>query len=342
MKAYLPIIIPFLISLLSTFLLTFPIKKLSYSLGFLDYPEKRKIHQKAMPQLGGLAIFLGVFLGLIYWRPEHGIIIKVSVGALIVFMTGLLDDKYDLRPFYKLTGQLLATAYVIYSGLTIDRLTLPLIGVIELGVLSIPVTIFWIIGITNAINLMDGLDGLATGITTIAFISISTMALIHSQLMVATLCLLIVGACLGFLYHNFHPASIYMGDSGSNFLGFMIATISILGLFKNVTLFSFIFPLIILAVPIFDTFLVMFRRFKREENIMMADRKHIHYRLLAMGYSHRQAVLILYSFGATFGFMAVLLSRATFFLSLLIAIALLFLFLLLAEVTGVGEEGEED
>src|SRR5699024_9422466 len=140
------------------------------------------------------------------------------------------------------------------------------------------------------------LDGLATGVTMIALASIFTMALLHGQMAIAYLCILLIGACGGFLYHNFHPAKIYMGDSGSNFLGFMIASISIVGLFKNVTLFSFFFPIIILAVPIFDTFLVIFRRFTKAESIVMADRKHIHYRLLGLGYSHRQAVFILYGF----------------------------------------------
>ncbi len=151
----------------------------------------------------------------------------------------------------------------------IEKITLPFIGVVELGFASVLITVLWIVGITNAINLIDGLDGLATGVTTIALISMFIMAIIDAQMIAAFLCIVLIGANLGFLYHNFYPAKIYMGDTGSNFLGFMIAVVSILGLFKNIALFSFIIPVIVLAVPIFDTFLAIIRRIRNKESIAM-------------------------------------------------------------------------
>src|SRR5690606_37747005 len=197
------------------------------------------------------------------------------------------------------------------SGLIIERVTLPFIGMVDLGFFSVLITVLWVVGITNAINLIDGLDGLATGVTTIALISIFIMALIDVQVIAAFLCIVLIGANIGFLFHNFYPASIYMGDTGSNFLGYMIAAISMLGLFKNVAFFSFVVPIIVLAVPIFDTLVAIVRRAYNKENIMAADNKHMHYQLLKAGYSHRKTVLIIYLFSAVFGGLAILFSEAS-------------------------------
>src|SRR5699024_4942308 len=159
-------------------------------------------------------------------------------GAIVIVVTGALDDRFSLQPVIKLTGQLIAAALLISSGLIIERITIPFLGIVDLGFFSVLLTVLWIVGITNAINLIDGLDGLATGVSTIALSSMFVMAIIDFRLMAAYLCIVMIGANLGFLYHNFHPAKIYMGDTGSNFLGYMIAVISILGLFKNIALFG--------------------------------------------------------------------------------------------------------
>lgn len=341
MYNYVDLFIAFIIALLSSFLLTFPVRKIAIRLGILDFPNNRKIHREIIPRLGGLAIFFGAFLGGLYLQPRHEHLPKIILGAIVIIITGVLDDKYSIKPITKLTGQLVAASILISSGLIIERITLPVLGVIDLGVISIFVTVIWIVGITNAINLIDGLDGLATGVTSIALMSMFIMSIIDVQIVAAYLCIILIGANLGFLYHNFYPAKIYMGDSGSNFLGFMIATISILGLFKNITFFSFIIPGIVLAVPIFDTVLAIIRRATKKESIMMADHKHIHYQLLANGYSHQKAVLIIYAFSALFGIMAILLSKATLMTSLLITIFVLVLLHIFAEIAGLMMDGEK-
>src|SRR5699024_8378618 len=175
-------------------------------------------------------------MGLWYLHPEHIHLTGIALGAIVIVITGILDDRFDIRPIVDLTGQLIAASFLISYGLIIEKVTLPLIGMVDLGAFSVLITLLWVVGITNAINLIDGLDGLATGVSTIALLSMFVMALIDLQIFAAYLCIVIIGANLGFLYHNFYPAKIYMGDTGSNFLGYMIAVISVLGLFKNIAL----------------------------------------------------------------------------------------------------------
>lgn len=337
---YTDLSIAFLIALLSSWLLTYPVRKLAIRWGVLDFPNYRKIHKKVTPRLGGLSIFMGALIGALYLQPRHEHLPEILIGAIVIIVTGALDDKYSIRPAIKLTGQLIAASFLISSGLIIERITLPIIGVIDLGLFSVLVTVLWVVGITNAINLIDGLDGLATGVTGIALTSLFIMALIDGQVMAAYLCIVLIGANIGFLYHNFFPAKIYMGDTGSNFLGYMIAAVSMLGLFKNIALFSFIIPVIVLAVPIFDTLYAIVRRTYNKENIMQADNKHIHYQLLANGYSQRQAVLIVYAFSALFGLLAILFSEATIVTSLLITIFILIFLHLFAEVAGLVMNGK--
>lgn len=334
------LLIAFLIALLSTYLLTYPVKKLAVKLGVVDLPNYRKIHKEITPRLGGLAIFLGAFLGALYLQPRHEHLPEILLGALVILITGTLDDRFGIRPVIKLAGQLTATSFLISSGLIIEKITLPFIGMIDLGFISVLVTVLWVVGITNAINLIDGLDGLATGVTTIALTSLFVMAIVDAQVVVAYLCVVLIGANLGFLYHNFYPAKIYMGDSGSNFLGFMIAAISMLGLFKNIALFSFIIPVIILAVPIFDTLFAIVRRAYNKTGIMQPDSKHIHYQLIRTGYSHRQAVLIVYVFSALFGIMAILFSHASLTISVVITLFILILLHIFAEMAGLVMDGK--
>ncbi|MFD1036811.1 glycosyltransferase family 4 protein [Virgibacillus byunsanensis] len=338
---YTDLIIAFAIALVSSFLLTYPVKKIAIKWGAVDLPNYRKIHTKVTPRLGGLAIFLGVFLGALYLQPSHPHLPEIMLGAIVILITGALDDRYTIRPVVKLSGQLIAASFLISSGLIIERITLPIIGMVDLGFVSVLVTVLWVVGITNAINLIDGLDGLATGVTTIALTSIFIMSIIDVQLMAAYLCIVLIGANLGFLYHNFYPAKIYMGDTGSNFLGYMIAVISILGLFKNIALFSFVIPVVVLAVPIFDTLFAIVRRAYNKENIMLADNKHIHYQLLAAGFSHRKTVLIIYGFSALFGIMAILFSNASMTLSLIITFFVIVLLHIFAELAGLVMGGKK-
>lgn len=337
---YLDLVIAFLIAHISTYVLTKPVKQFAIRTGAIDFPNHRKIHQQPTPRLGGLAIFLGAFLGALYLQPRHEYMVEILIGAIVILITGALDDRFSLKPLVKLSGQLIAAFLLITSGLIINQITLPVFGIVDLGILSVPVTLFWIIGITNAINLIDGLDGLATGVSTIALISMFIMAIIDVRVMAAYLCVVLIGANLGFLYHNFHPATIYMGDTGSNFLGYMIAVVSILGLFKNIALFSFIIPVIVLAVPIFDTIFAIVRRALNKESIMRADNQHIHYQLMKAGFSHRQAVIILYGFSALFGLIAIIFSKASMIVSLIMAGLVLILLQIFAELSGMIDGGK--
>lgn len=198
----------------------------------------------------------------------------------------------------------------------------------------------WIVGITNAINLIDGLDGLASGVTTIGLISILIMAFMDNNVVVIYLATVLIAGNIGFLFHNFYPAKIYMGDTGSMFLGYSIAVISTLGLFKNVTIFSFILPIIILAIPIFDTLFAIVRRILDGESILLPDKKHIHYRLLEAGFSHRATVLIIYGFSALFGLIAILYSKASLVVTFILSLALLLLLQAFAELAGVIGNGK--
>ncbi|GIO23397.1 glycosyltransferase family 4 protein [Oceanobacillus sp. J11TS1] len=337
---YVDLAIAFLISAVTSLLVTFPVKKLAVKIGAMDTPNHRKIHKKITPRLGGIAIFIGALLGMLYLQPRHIYVDEILIGSIIILITGALDDKYTLRPLVKLSGQVIAAGLLIYAGLIIERITIPFLGVVELGFLGPVLTFFWIIGITNAINLIDGLDGLATGVTTIAMISIFAMALVDYQVLVAYLCISFIGANIGFLYHNFYPAKIYMGDTGSNLLGYVVAIISILGLFKNITFFSFIIPVVILAVPIFDTLVAMIRRLYNKESIMAADRRHIHYQLLDAGYSHRKTVVIIYLFSALFGVIGLLFSEADLAISLLFTAVLIILLHIFAELAGLVMGGK--
>ncbi|WP_053218138.1 glycosyltransferase family 4 protein [Virgibacillus senegalensis] len=331
------LIIAFLISLVSTALLVFPVKKLAVKLGAMDEPEARKIHTFAIPRLGGLAIVAGTVLGLLYLQPVHRHLVEIILGAAIIVILGILDDKFQLRPAYKLIGQIGAAGVLIYAGLIIERINLPLFGLVELGNFSYIVTLLWIVGITNAMNLIDGLDGLASGVSAIALVSVLIMALGDYRTVVVYFCVVLIASNIGFLFHNFYPAKIYMGDTGSMFLGYSVAVISLLGLFKNVTLFSFIIPVIVLAVPIFDTLFAIVRRLYNRENIMLPDKKHIHYQLLASGFSHRATVLIIYGFSAIFGVLGILFSNASLTISLVITFVILLLLAVIAEI-GAAEK----
>lgn len=335
------LIIAFGISLLSTLVLVYPIKKLAVKWNIIDLPNYRKVHKKPTPRLGGMAIFLGTCIGLIYLRPSHEYFPEIAIGAFIIVLTGFLDDKFQIKPTLKLIGQIIPAAILITSGLIIERITVPFFGMIDLAEpFSVVITLLWIVGVTNAINLIDGLDGLASGVSTIALTSILIMAIIDQETLVVMLTVVLIGSNIGFLFHNFHPAKIYMGDTGSLFLGYMISVISILGLFKNVTLFSFIIPIIILAVPIFDTIFAIIRRILNGEKIMMPDKKHIHHQLLAAGFSHRTTVLIIYGFSALFGALAIIFSNASLGFSLVIAFIIWFMLHIFAELVGLVGKGQ--
>ncbi|MFB5661016.1 glycosyltransferase family 4 protein [Alteribacillus sp. HJP-4] len=319
--------------LLSLFL-TPLIKKLAFRIGATDQPNHRKVHNGAMARLGGLSIYASFLAGLLILQPESSFMPYIVTAGTIIILTGFLDDMIELSAKWKLLGQIAAAVIVIFGGVQVEFINLPFDGRLELGWLSIPITLLWIIGITNAINLIDGLDGLAAGVSSIVLATISVLAIIQGDIFIVALGIALLGGTLGFLVHNFNPAKIFMGDTGALFLGFMISVISLLG-FKNVTIFSLVVPVIILAVPISDTFFAIIRRVVNKQPLSAPDKSHLHHCLLRLGYSHKQTVLIIYTFSAFFGLSAVIFTMSTLWVSLFIMMLLLIGIELVAERIGL-------
>jgi UDP-GlcNAc:undecaprenyl-phosphate GlcNAc-1-phosphate transferase len=311
------------------------VKKLAYKVGATDRPNYRKVHQTLMPRLGGLAIYISFLVGVIILQPENPHSIYIMIGGAIIVITGIFDDIYELSARIKLAAQIDAAIIVIlFGGLQVTFINLPFGGLFEFGYLSIPFTILWVIGITNAINLIDGLDGLAAGVSSIALLSISGMAIIMGNMYVAAIGSILLTSTLGFLYYNFHPAKIFMGDTGALFLGYMISVLSLLG-FKNVTFVSFIVPVIILGVPISDTIFAILRRLINNQPLSSPDKSHLHHCLLRLGYTHRQTVLLIYAMAAFFGLAAVIFSQAKLGGSIVLVAVLVFIIEIIAEKIGL-------
>ncbi|WP_449623018.1 MraY family glycosyltransferase, partial [Robertmurraya sp. Marseille-Q9965] len=237
---------------------------------------------------------------------------------------------------YKFIGHLLATFLVVVAAdLKIEYVILPNNFELNFGFYSYVISAFWILTLTNALNFIDGLDGLAAGVSIIALGSITYLSIVNSQIVVLSLAILIIGSTLGFLFYNFHPAKIFMGDTGSQFLGFTIAIISIIGFYKSVTIFSLVIPIIILGVPLFDAFFAILRRSLSGQSISKADRSHVHHKILDMGFSHRETVLIIYFVCLIFGSIAISISRATMWQSFIIFGLFIIVVQLLAELIGL-------
>lgn len=307
-------IIPFLVATLIAFLSTPMVRKLAIKIGAVDIPkDDRRVHTEAMPFLGGIAIFASVVITVLIFLPLDRSTFAILMGATLIVMSGILDDLKDLSPKKKLAFQLAAAVVLIIGGVKVEFITNPFSSsstLVMLGWMSIPITIFWIVGITNTVNLIDGLDGLAAGVAMISSISLMLVAYKFSYTEITILSAILAGACLGFLPFNFNPAKIFMGDTGALFLGFMLAAISIEGIMKSVATIAVVVPIIILGIPIFDTTFAIFRRLLNGQSIMAADKGHLHHRLLNMGFSQRKTVLLLYGISSIFGLAAVLISKA--------------------------------
>ncbi|GAA0744275.1 MraY family glycosyltransferase [Clostridium oceanicum] len=326
----LEIIIAFVLSIVLTPL----VKKLAFYIGVVDIPKnKRKIHKKPIPLLGGVAMYISFIGTLIFKRGpltlgELGIVL----GATIIVLGGIIDDKFDISPISKILFQLGGAVCLIIFGVKINFITNPIsnsVLYIDLHMLAIPITIIWVIAITNAINLIDGLDGLAAGIALISSITMFVISILNQRWESAMLTSILIGSILGFLPYNFNPASIFMGDTGSQFLGFLLAAISIEGAIKSATAFAIVVPILALGLPIYDTLFAMVRRKINGKPIMQADRGHLHHRLLDMGLNQRQVVIIMYLISAVLGSFAILAmqlsNRRAYFL--LAVIMLIFIIL---------------
>ena len=336
------IAIAFLLAFITAYVVTPYTIRLARKVGALDVPkESRKIHTKPMPRLGGLAIIAGFMVSIIYLLIMMSIektinlkdynnyyikLIGLFGGAIVLAVFCIFDDIKGINPFVKLLGQTLAALIVTFAGIRIDKIIFSsfLNTLITEEIVSITITVIWIVGITNAINLIDGLDGLSSGISLISCISLLMIfALNDSPIISIILVTALGGAILGFLPFNFSPAKTFLGDTGSNFLGYTLSIIAILGVAKTYTAIVLIAPLIVFALPLLDTGLAIFRRLiktKSVKGIFKADKEHLHHKIMRKGYSQKQAVLILYAFSATFGMFAIILLESGFWKSVSFAL----------------------
>ena len=293
------------------------VKALSVKVGAVDVPKDgRRMHDHPIPRMGGLAIFLGFMTAMLLFVPLNTEKQGMLLGAVIIVVLGMLDDKYALPAKPKFLVQIIAALIAVMAGNRIDVLSNPNIfspnPVWQLGWWAYPVTVVWIVAITNAVNLIDGLDGLACGVSTISAATMLIIALRfrESELDVAIMMAPLVGACIGVLPYNFNPAKIFMGDTGSTFLGFIMATVSVTGMFKQYTIISFVVPFLMLGLPIFDVCFAVVRRVSHGQSPMKPDRGHVHHRLIDMGFSQKQAVGVLYVISAILGLSAVVLTAS--------------------------------
>ena len=308
------LIIPFFVALFISYLMTPLVRKFAFKIGAIDIPkDDRRVHKEPMPLIGGLAIYFAVVITCLIFLPINKTLLSILVGGTIILISGLIDDLKGLSPKLKIVFQLLAGLCLVLGDVKVDFVTNPFTinnTLIYLNWLSIPITLFWVVGITNTLNLIDGLDGLAAGVAMISSLSLMFVASKFGYATVILTSAIVAGACLGFLPFNFNPARIFMGDTGALFLGFMLAAISIEGVMKSVATIAIIVPIIILGVPIFDTTFAIFRRLISGQSIMTADKGHLHHRLLARGFSQRKTVLILYGISSVFGVFAVIVAKA--------------------------------
>ncbi len=310
---WLRIVLSFALSFGISFLMTPPVKVFAERVGAIDVPgDARRVHNHPIPRMGGLAIFVGFLLSIIVFVSFSTQVMGIIIGALIIAMMGAVDDIMNLNAWVKLAVQVLAALVAIRCGIVFTAISNPNFlsynTTIQIGWLAMPLTVLWIVGCTNAINLIDGLDGLAVGVSAISSFSMMIVALFvadpNTTFILAALC----GACVGFMPYNMNPAKIFMGDVGSQFLGYVLATTSIMGLFKLHTVITFIVPVLAMAIPLADTAFAFIRRILKGQSPFHADKGHFHHRLLALGLSQKQAVAVLYGVSAIMGLLGVLLA----------------------------------
>ena len=312
--------------------------------GLVDIPNDRKVHKKPIPRLGGVAIWLCTILTFIIlvfvnWDYPYGNGLSgILVGGSIMFLLGLVDDLYDLSPKFKLVVQIGAALIAFLLGVRIEILFNPFGGALHLGIFSLPITLIWLVGISNAMNFIDGVDGLAGGVSAICAVTVAVVAIYTNQPISALLASILAGSMMGFLVFNFHPARIFMGDSGALFSGFALAGLSVAGVLKSLTA-TMVLPILILVVPILDISFSVFRRLLKGSNPMKADAEHIHHKLLQAGFSHNRTAAILYLVCAGAGSVAAILvgAQRVYLTILLIVLSLMLLLSRLANSRKVKE-----
>ncbi|HMV26850.1 MAG TPA: MraY family glycosyltransferase [bacterium] len=348
-----PFIATFLAGLIIAVGVTPMLRKKLLARGVIDQPDARKVHTRAIPRLGGVAIYLGFVVAVLTAYALKGAAfdekITQFVGLLVagtfIAVVGVFDDVYNVRAIYKLFTQIAAAMILIAFDISMGSLSNPFGGSIELGVWNYPVTIFWVIGVINAINLVDGLDGLASGVSLIVTMTIFLIALYLEKTYVALIALGLAGSILGFLRHNFYPAKIFMGDTGSMFIGLMISALGLISSQKSAVSFAILVPFIALGYPVIDTALAIFRRARAGKSIFTADREHIHHILLSYGYSHPKTVIFLYViclFFATMAFLFAVYNKSGTFTVGVLFFVLIFIFLFIRMITDFKKKTEED
>ncbi|MBR5741939.1 MAG: undecaprenyl/decaprenyl-phosphate alpha-N-acetylglucosaminyl 1-phosphate transferase [Firmicutes bacterium] len=351
-KSLLPI---FFTAFAAAFALTPVARKLAEKVGAIDMPKARGVHTKPMPRFGGFAIYLGGLIAMLIFLPLFGEkrvfgetlepstqLFGLIGGSVVIFLIGVVDDIKGLSPKVKFIGQLVAALIVCLAGIRIDFIGFPSApeGYLYFPwYLSYPITILWIVGITNTINLMDGLDGLAAGLSLISSACIAYIAYIHGWYAMCLVLLAVAGSAAGFLPWNFHPAKIFMGDSGSLTLGFLLATASLLSPAKVPTIFAVLTPVLVLALPIFDTFFAIVRRAVNRKPITVADKGHLHHRIMAVGMGQRRTVLTLYSICGTMGVAGIVISRGLKYEAILLMIFAFILVYVFIDDTKPTENG---
>jgi len=317
------LIFVFIVAFLLAFSATPIVSVLAHKIGAVDIPkDARRVHKNPIPRLGGLAIFYGFIIAVFCFIDISYQLRGVLLGAVIIVTLGVLDDCLELPAWLKLLIQIGAALLVIYHGVEINTFTNPFGGdPIPIGIWTIPITILWIVGVTNAVNLLDGLDGLAVGISSITSIVMVIISMLMGQAQIALIAVALAGAGFGFMPFNFHPAKIFMGDTGSTFLGFMLASISIMGLFKIYAMVSFVVPFLILLLPLLDTLIAIIRRLLSGQSPMKPDRGHFHHKLLDSGMTQKQAVITLYTLSGLLSLSAIVMILTGILHGLLLIIA---------------------
>ena len=335
-----------LVALAVSFLMTPVVKTFAYKVGAIDVPkDARRMHKVPIPRLGGLAIFIGFMVSILLFAEITPELRSILLGAVIIVVLGVVDDIMALPAMLKFVVQIVAALIPATHGVTILAFSNPNIFSDNLywvlGRLSIPFTVLWIVAITNSVNLIDGLDGLANGVSAISATTMLVIALVSDQSAVAVVLAALVGACVGFMPYNMNPAKMFMGDTGATFLGYILATMSIQGLFKYYAVISFVVPFLILGLPIFDTTFAFIRRIAHGQSPMHPDRSHIHHRLIDMGLNQKQAVATLYVISAILGLSAVVLTTGGEQKAMLLFLALCIVAVVAARVVFPKEVKEE-
>ena len=341
MKVYANMIFTFIIAFIFTFATTPVVRRLAYRIGAVDIPkDTRRVHKRPTPRIGGLAILFGFLVAVMSFNDDWSkSTIAILIGVAILGVLGIIDDCKELDAKLKFVVQIIAALVVVlYGDIRISVFSNPNVFsenpfLILPSWASIIITVLWIVFMTNAVNFIDGLDGLAAGVSAIMSMSLVFIAMTYHEYTIAIMGVALMGSCFGFLPFNFNPAKIFMGDTGSTFLGFMLAVLSVQGMFKSYAVISFAVPILMLGLPLFDASFAMVRRMASGKSPMVADRGHLHHRLYDMGFSQKQTVFILYAISGVLGITAILLAEQRFLRAMLLLISVL-IFLLIATMFG--------